>query len=471
MHTFAEEAKRIGAPDGAAPPRTSAEDLQTKSKLLAYGALALPLSVAEIPILLYLPAFYAEELGSKAAAVGLVFLLARIWDGLSDLLVGWLSDRTRSRFGRRKPWVVMGAPLLILSTWYLCNPPQSAGLLYLCLYAVLFYASFTAVKIPHLSWGTELATDYVERSRVSMYRETFTNAGNLLFVVVPLVFLGENPKLHQVLFLQAAAVLVLVPPTVFLLARWVRDPVPTEPVTTPFFGELAELIKDRVLMRFLVARFIFATEEGTTNSLLVFSFSAGLGLSTRDFFWAIFVLYIASLLVTPLTLRLARFVEKHWLLAGGVALQGLAYFIVFALPMGRFDLVLPLWILIGIANTAMTGMPPSIVADIIDHGDVLSGERRSGTYVAIDNLLFKLGMALGVGISFGLLTWVGFDPASSHHGTRDVQNIRLLGFLLPGVLCALAAAIYLTHPITKNVQRNLRDLIRARRCDTNLSVL
>jgi Na+/melibiose symporter-like transporter len=362
----------------------------------------------------------------------------------------------------------MGAPFLIISTWYLCNPPGSAGLVYLSVYAVLFYASFTAVKIPHLSWGTELATDYLERSRVSMYRETFTNAGNLLFVVVPLIFLGENPKLHEVLFLQAAAVLLLVPATLFPLARWVRDPVPHEFATTPFFGELADLVKDRVLLRFLIGRFIFATEEGITNTLLVFSFAAGLGLSTRDFFWAIFVLYIASLIVTPLTLRLARYVEKHRLLAAGVGLQGLAYLTVFWLPMRRFDLVVLLWILIGIANTAMTSMPPSILADVIDHGDVISGERRSGVYVAIDNLLFKLGMALGVGISFGLLSYVGFDPATDHHAAADVHNIRLLGFVLPGILCVTAAAIYLTHPITRKGQRKLRERIRERQPDTNL---
>jgi Na+/melibiose symporter-like transporter len=429
--------------------------------------LALPLSIAEIPILLYLPAFYAEELGLIAGSVGVVFLLARVWDGLSDLLVGWLSDRTSSRFGRRKPWVVLGAPLLILSTWCLCNPPRSAGLIYLCVYAVLFYASFTAVKIPHLSWGTELATDYVQRSRVSMYRETFTNLGNLLFVLVPLMLLGENPPLHEVLSLQSGAVMLLVPLTLLPLAWWVRDPLPAEPVTTPFFGELSQLMKDRVLLRFLVGRFIFWAEEGITNSLLLFSFAVGLALSTRDFFWAILILYVASLAVTPLTLRLAGYVEKHWLLAGGVALQGVCYFLVFFLPAGRFAFVALLWMLIGIANTSMTSMPPSIMADIIDYGDVLSGERRSGTYVAVDNLLAKLGMALGVGLSFGLLTWVGFDPAAAHHGPADVRHIRALGFLVPGVLCTIAAIIYLTHPITRQVQRALRARIRARQFDTS----
>jgi GPH family glycoside/pentoside/hexuronide:cation symporter len=442
------------------------EPAQKSWTLLAYGALALPLEIAEIPILLYLPAFYAQEMELNANAVGVVFFLARVWDGLSDLLVGWLSDRTRSRFGRRKPWVVLGAPFLVISAWYLCNPPKTAGLLYLGIYGALFYASFTAVKIPHLSWGTELATDYFQRSRVSTYRETFGMLGDLLFVSVPLVLLGENPQLHEVLFLQAAAVLLLVPITLLPLVRWVKDPPPLEITRTRFMTELADLAKDRILRRFLLGRFIFQVEEGITNSLLVFSFSVGFGLSTRDFFWAILTLYIVSLLMTPATLRLARYVEKHYLLAGAVALQALAYFVASTLPGGSLARVLPVWVLIGIANSAMNSMPRSIIADIIDSADVTSGERRSGTYVAVDNLLYKLGMALGVGISFGLLTWCGFDATLAHHGPGDTQTIRLLGFGLPAFLCIAAAIVYLTHPITKSVQRDLRARIQAREIAT-----
>jgi len=91
--------------------------------LLAYGSLALPLSLAEIPIIVYLPAFYAKELHLSAGWVGMAFLSARLWDGVSDLLIGGLSDRSRSRWGRRKPWVIAGAPFLMGSLWFLCNPP------------------------------------------------------------------------------------------------------------------------------------------------------------------------------------------------------------------------------------------------------------------------------------------------------------------------------------------------------------
>src|SRR5581483_9451937 len=151
----------------------------------------MPIWIAIIPIVNYLPAFYAKELHLSVGMVGAVFLCARLWDGMADLLVGWLSDHSDFRWGRRKPWVVCGAPCLMISTWFLCTPPQGVGLLYLMFWTALFYTAWTAMYIPYLSWGSELADDYVERSRVTSYREAFTMLGNLFFAAAPLTFLAQ----------------------------------------------------------------------------------------------------------------------------------------------------------------------------------------------------------------------------------------------------------------------------------------
>lgn len=437
------------------------QTVQKSWTLLAYGGLALPLCLAGIPILNYLPAFYAKELHLSTGLVGVVFLVARLWDGVSDVLVGWLSDRSMSRWGRRKPWVIAGAPFLMVSTWFLCNPPQGAGLVYLCVWAALFYTAWTAIYIPYLSWGTELATDYVERSRVTSFRETFSMLGALFFASAPLILLAADAPLRQVLFLISVIVLCTVPLTILPLSICVPDPAPVRRMQTRLLKELAGLAKDRVFIRFAVARLFWAIEEGVSNSLLVFSFGVGLQLP-NIFFWAIFVLYIATLCTVPLTLRLAKRVEKHRLLAGGVTIQALVYGAVLFAPMGNSLMVTALWIAIGIANTAMLTLPSSMLADIVDHGEVRNGERHSGAYVAVDNLVFKLGMALGVGLSFGLLALVHYDPGAAHHSAADVRNIRLLGFALPCLLSAPAIILYLTHPITRKIQRQLREQINSR---------
>jgi Na+/melibiose symporter-like transporter len=429
--------------------------------LLAYGGLALPLCIAGIPIVVYLPAFYAQELHFKTAFVGTVFLLARLWDGLSDVIVGWLSDRSMSRWGRRKPWAIIGTPLLMVSTWFLCNPPKSAGLAYLCVWAALFYTTWTAMYIPYLSWGTELAADYVERSRITIFRETFTMLGVLFFAAAPLVFLGANPQLHNVLFLISVTVLCTVPLTALPLGLFVSDPAPTERMETHLLEKLAALAKDRIFIRYAAARLFWFIEEGVGNSLLVFSASVGLQLPNK-FYWMILILYIASLGTMPLTLRLAAHVEKHRLLATGVTIQALVYTTLLFIPRGNFTVVAALWVAVGIANTAMLSLPTSILADIIDKGELMDGERRSGAYVAIDNLVYKIGMALGVGLSFWLMALVRYDPGAVHYSAVDMRNIRLLGFGLPSLLLAPAIILYLTHPITRKVHRQLREQIDSR---------
>jgi Na+/melibiose symporter-like transporter len=433
----------------------------TRSLLLAYGSLALPLALAEIPIIVYLPAFYAQELHLPTALVGIVFLSARLWDGLSDILIGWFSDRARPRWGRRKPWVIVSAPFLVASLWFLCNPPAGAGLAYLGVWAVLFYPAWTAMKIPYISWGAELTTDYVERSRVTTFRETFTMLGNLLFAAAPLVLLGENAPLHSVLFLMSAAVAWMVPIATLLLGTLVRDPLPVETQQTPLLAGLSALVRDRILIRFLIATLLIATSEGVINSLAVFSFTVGLDLPGK-IFWIILILYIATISSVPLTLWLARRWEKHRLLALGMAIYTVATTVLLWVPSGHFSLTAAIWVIGGVGYAAVTVLPTSVLADIVDHGEVATGERRSGAYAALYYLVVKVGLALGVGIAFGLLALVDYDPAAAHHSATDAYNIRLLGFGLPSLLYAGALILYLQHPITKNRQRQLRREIEAR---------
>ena len=436
--------------------------------LLIYGGLALPLCIAETPIIAYLPAFYARELHLGVSLVGLVFLLARLWDGVSDILVGWTSDLLTSRFGRRKPFVVVGAPLLMASTWFLCNPPKGAGLIYLSIWVILFYASFTSVKVPHISWGTELATEYVDRSRVTTYREAFTMIGFLLFVTAPLVMSEDESHLAGVLFLIAVVTLVTVPMATVPLGIFVGDPIVTQRDTRKPFSEFLALARNSTFMRYLIARLLYATEEGVANSLLVFSFSVGFDLHNK-LFQAIFFLYVANLLTMPITLRLARKVDKHRILAIGLSIQACVYLVMTFAPAGNFNCIVFLYIIVGCAGTAILSMPSSILADIIDRGEADSGSRSSGAYVAVDNLIYKLGMALGVGISFGLLGLFHFDPSAEHHSAADVLHIRLLGFALPCILSAASMVVYLRHPITREMQQELRQKLESRRSINDLT--
>lgn len=429
--------------------------------LLSYGSLALPLALAEIPILLYVPAFYARERHLLPGVVGLVFLCARLWDGLSDLLIGWLSDISRSHWGRRKPWVTAAVPFLIGAFWFLCNPPREAGWLYLAVWMALFYPAWTAMKIPLISWGAELATDYVDRSRVTAFREAFTMLGNLLFALMPVVLLAAAAPLHQVLVLLSTAVALLLPLSALALVWFVPDAVPIGRERIQFLEGFRAIINDPVMVRFAAAILLSSVSEGVINSLAVFSFTIGLQLPDK-LFWSTLIFYLAMLGAVPFTLRLARRWEKHWLLTGGIALYAGITLLLLLTPPGHFIPVAAVWILAGMAYASILVLPTSMLADIVDRGEANTGERRSGGYAAIYYLVIKVGLALGVGLAFGLLQLIHFDPSAATHSTSETWIIRLLGFGVPSLLYGAVIPLYLKYPITRAVQRQLRLQINAR---------
>ena len=121
-------------------------------------------------VIVYLAPFYAAHMGLELASVGAIFFLARMWDAVIDPVVGNLSDLTRSKFGRRKPWIALGTPFLLASVYLFFQPPEGSGSLYLVVIAVVFYAAMTVVQIPYLSWGAELST----RLRAANPHQRFT---------------------------------------------------------------------------------------------------------------------------------------------------------------------------------------------------------------------------------------------------------------------------------------------------------
>ena len=157
----------------------SAEAPLRLTTLAAYGLPSLPTTILTFPLFVLLPTFYAQDLGLGLGLVGAILLGSRIWVAVSDPLVGVLSDHINTPWGRRRPWMVAGTPIALISLWFLLVPGEGVGGGYLLGWTIALYIGGTMILIPYNAWGAEISGHYHERARVTSFREIFVLAGGI----------------------------------------------------------------------------------------------------------------------------------------------------------------------------------------------------------------------------------------------------------------------------------------------------
>jgi len=254
--------------------RNKAEDSESRAEervpfghLVAYAQMTLPLAVIGLPIAIYIPAFYSGTLGLNLAAVGLVLMLARFSDVITDPLIGRLSDRTRGRFGRRRPWIAAGVPLMALSAFMLFVPSEPVSLAYLFVWISAIYLGFTLIGIPYAAWGAELSTDYRERSRVTGAREVFLLIGLVSAIIIPVAWAiltgatdAEGGELNSVSREAMASlgwmVIILLPVCAAILFWKIREPAPMTEQTISFVEGLKAVMRNGPFRRVLISTMV-----------------------------------------------------------------------------------------------------------------------------------------------------------------------------------------------------------------------
>ncbi len=144
-----------------------------------------PIWILHTPALSILPGLYATVSGIDLAVIGAILVVSRILDGITDPLIGLLSDRTKTSIGRRKPWIIAGALLCIVGVWFWFRPSSDTGALYFFLASITVYLGWTMVEVPHSAWMSELSDDYGERSHISGFRTSAIYLGYVAFWTAP----------------------------------------------------------------------------------------------------------------------------------------------------------------------------------------------------------------------------------------------------------------------------------------------
>lgn len=421
------------------------------TRLLAYGLPGLPLAVLGLPLYVYLPTFYAEDLGLSLAAVGAALLVARASDVVTDPLVGWLSDHGPGRRQRRKRLLWIGLPLLLLAVHALFMPPAGAGLWHLLGWSLLLYLGWTLVVLPYSAWGAELSADYHERSRITAAREGFVILGTLLAAAVP-ALAGEGDGLSGALALLALAVLAGTPLALLAATLLVPEPARYRP-PVPWRRGLALLRENGPFLRLLAAYFL----NGCANALpaTLFLLFVGHVLQAEAQAGPLLALYfVAGVLSLPLWLRLGRRLGKHRTWSASMIWACLVFAWVPFLGPGDLWAFAAICLLSGLSLGVDMALPASMAADVIDLDRARGGGDRAGLFFGIWGMTTKLALALAVGLAFPLLDLAGFE-AGTANPPGALLALALLYAGLPVALKLGALALVWSFPLDEATQRRL----------------
>jgi Na+/melibiose symporter-like transporter len=435
--------------------------------LIAYSLPSAPTSMLMMMLIVYLAPFYAAEMGLELAAVGGIFFFARMWDAIIDPLVGNLSDQTRSRWGRRKPWIAVGTPLLMVAVYFFFQPPEGIGLGYLAVTAVLFYIAITLVQIPYLSWGAELSRDYVQRARVSGYRETGTMIGIILAASIPLFFLrGTDPTVSDIVQVFTFAVLILLPVTVLPSLLLAPQGVSVDTPRHSLFKALYTLRVNKPFMSLMLASLLIWTGGHIYNASSLFLIKDALGFSPSLFLWFMVVQYIVGLAMMPLVLRISNRIGKH----RALLFVGMSFFLTLWLyllvePGNVFQVVL-VYAAKGAVTAAIWVLPPALVADSIEHGLLEGAGDDTALYMSLYFFVQKVAAAIGVGVALPVAAYLGFNPQMIDAGT-SFAGIKFVAIFLPGIVALPAVFLLYNYPIDEKRHGEIREELRARGIETS----
>ena len=443
--------------------KPSASDERLTPKVLsAYSGLSMPLSAMGMPIAVYLPRFYSEGMGLSLATVGLIFTLARIWDVVTDPLMGVAIDRFPSRWGRRKHWIALSIPLLMISVWMVFMPnPESVSPTYLAFWLIVLYVGYTMSAISHLSWGADLSTSYDSRSRLFGWREIFQVAGMTIVLAIP-AFLELNGQPDQISKVASMGwfCLILFPLLTIPMLIWVPDSKAKTINAIPLLETFSLIVKNKTIWRVLLTDLMYSMGTSVSGALYIF-FAATYFELPEHASIALLFYFLASFLAMPMWMKLAYKVGKDNALK--IALIYAVSLNLIVIPLAGPGNVIVLWlftITYGVAYGAAPTLLRSMIADLTDEDELKTGEKRSGLFFALYTTTGKLGGALGVGLSFGILDLVfDFQPGAVNSAAAldGLLYTYTLGFALPMFVAYIAMIKY---PLTKQKHEEIVEKLR-----------
>jgi glycoside/pentoside/hexuronide:cation symporter, GPH family len=435
---------------------------------IIYGTGDLGFSMNNSIITALFPIFMMDVIGLTPAMAAIIMFVGRSWDYVNDPIVGYLSDRTRTRWGRRRPFLLFGAipfGLSFILLWLSPNFSQTGLIVYYSIAYIIYEALATVVYMPYYALTPELTEDYDERTKLTSFRMVFNILGSLTAYVFPMLVIGsmvpENVKRVMLMAVIAGAIAATPLLLVFLGTKEKKEyMLEKQPKLIP---SLKAAFKNRP--------FIFGA------GIYLLTWMTIVVLETNLLIYIKYIiqrqgqssLIMASIFVTAIfALPIWNWAAKHWnkrlAYIIGVSFWAVVMIVlILVTPQTPFWLIIILCVLAGIGVSAAQVLPWSIIPDAIEWDEWMTFERHEGMFYSLITLLGKIGNSIAGPLSLMVLQVTGYQAGATVQPDSALLGIRLVIGPIPAILLVGGIVFALFYPLTREQHHKIVEELRERR--------
>jgi len=445
----------------------------SRLRKISYGVGDLGINLADTMVSVLFAIFLTDIVGMRPGHAAIAVFLGRISDWISDPIIGYLSDRTRTRWGRRRPYLLFGSiPFAIVYSMLWYRPGFTSATAMIVYYAVLmtlYGASSTAIYMPYFALTPEIASGYDEQTSLTSYRMAFSIIGGMIGFTVPLALIGELSAANAPRVLAVGtgmAVLSVLPVLVTFFGT--RERAEFQKLEKPTLGESLRAVAGNRMFYFVAGIFLFAwIPLDIVQAVLLYYLKHRMHMEQHgDVLFA--MLFVFALLSIPVWEAVSRKYSKKHAYAIGVGFLALVLlYLGFGVQPGQgLPVLLVVNALAGIGFGSVQVLTWSMIPDVVEWDEYRTGSRHEGMYYSAINLLRKVAVSLALPAILIFLDVAGYNGSTDVQAPQVTVAIQLLMGLVPAILLGIGFTLAFVYPMDRTTYNKMRTEMERRRAGT-----